>query len=151
MALSKIQAQERAYPAKPSARFALANQLFTDANVWVQTRNSNHIEMDWTIDGATAQAMGINCYRVYVHIHGTSKHHDYVIATERDSVMVFPGQQSKSNTVKFVIDQNAVNYMHSPVKQESESYYIEALESWDSPKGSGIIMRFNIHFAKAAY
>jgi hypothetical protein len=36
--------------------------------------------------------------------------------------------------MKFVNDRNAVNHMQSPAKEEGESYCIEALKWWDSPK-----------------
>jgi hypothetical protein len=151
MTLTRTQSREKTQPAKPLGQLVRPEELFMEANVWVNIGNSNHIEMDWTIDRAAAQAASINCYRIYVHIYGTPRDCDYVIATDRDSVIVFPDQQSRRNAVKFLITHNAVNYMHSPVREESESYYVEALQSWDSPKGSGIMKAFDIHFVDAAH
>jgi len=113
MTLARIQPRQN-----PLARLVHPEELFTQANVCVKTHNSNHIEMDWTINRANAQALGINCYRIYVHIYGTSGGHDYVTDTNRDSVIVSPGEQSKPDTMKLVISHNTVNYMHSPVKEE---------------------------------
>lgn len=133
MTLARIEPQDKTYRNKALVRLVPSDELLTEGNVWVRTHNSNHIEIDWTIGRTFAQLMGINCYRIYVHIYGTSKEHDHVIATDRDGVMVSPDQGSKPSSVKFVIGQNTVNYMHSPVKEEGESYHIEAVESWDSP------------------
>jgi hypothetical protein len=151
MALTRTQFQENLHGDRCLARLVHQEELFTEANVWVNTGNSNHIEMDWTIERKAAQAARINCYRIYVHVHGTPKDCDYVIATDRDSVIVFPDHQGRRNTVKFVITHNDVNYMHSPIREESESYYIEALQSWDAPKGSGIMKRFDIHFIDSGH
>lgn len=151
MTLTRAQSREKTQQAKSLGQLVRPEELFTEANVWVNTGNSNHIEMDWTIERTVAQAASINCYRIYVHIYGTPRDSDYVIATDRDSVIVFPDQQSRRNAVKFLITHNAVNYMHSPVREESESYYVEALQSWDSPKGSGIMKAFDIHFVDAGH
>lgn len=133
MTLARIEPQDKTYRNKSLVRLVPSDGLLPEANVWVRTDNSNHTEIDWTIGRTTAQLMGIDCYRIYVHIHGPSKDHDHVIATDRDGVMVFPDQGGKPSSVKFVIGQNTVNYMHSPVKEEGESYHIEAFESWASP------------------
>jgi hypothetical protein len=151
MTLTRTQSRGITQQAKSLGQLVRPEELFMEANVWVSTGNSNHIEMDWTIDRTAAQDASVNCYRIYVHVYDTPRACDYVIATDRDSVMVFPDQQSRRNAVKFLITDNAVNYMHSPIREESESYYVEALQSWDSPKGSGIMKTFDIHFVDAGH
>ena len=151
MTLTMVQSRQKAHQNKSLERLLRPDELFSEANIWVNTGNSNHIEIDWTIDKTAAQAASINCYRIYVHICGTPRDCDYVIATDRDSIIVFPDQQTRRNAVKFLVTQNAVNYMHSPVREESESYYVEALQSWDSPRGSGIMKAFDIHFIDAGH